>query len=102
MKYMADNRWGCRRDIALNILIYYQGTPVAKCRSSNISRSGMFVETGPLTFFRNTSLEVEFKSGNDARKKIYRLPATVIYSSSKGIGVMFDTAFMPRISHKED
>lgn len=99
MKRMADNRWGCRMNIALSVLIYYRGSPVARCRSSNISHTGMFIEVGPLTFFRGTPLEVEFGSSKSENNVKYRFPATVVYSNSKGVGIMLDNSFMPRISH---
>ena len=67
------------------VLIHHNSLPVASCKMRNISVGGMFVETGPLTYRKNTPLKVEFTLGHTC----FRLPVMVVNQTNEGMGLMF-------------
>ena len=67
------------------VLIHHNSLPVAFCKMRNISAGGLFIETGPLTYRKNTLLEVEFALSG----KCFRLPVMVVNHTEDGMGLMF-------------
>ena len=61
---------------------YYHGS------IDNISRGGIFIETGTCKWRKNEYLEVEFIGCNGNGS--IRLPAVVVHHSEQGVGLMFD------------
>ena len=80
-----EHRCSKRFSQSEKILIHHNALPVAFCKMRNISVGGMFIETGPLTYRKNTPLEVEFVL-ND---RWFRLPVMVVNQTKEGMGLMF-------------
>jgi len=86
-----EHRWSLRKRLTTGVLIYRHGIPVTPCESRDVGLEGMFVKSGPLNYFRNTRLDVEFSlncpdTGQAVR---YRLPAVVVHTANDGLGVTF-------------
>lgn len=86
-----EHRWSLRKRLTTNVLLYHHGIPVARCESRDVGLEGMFVNTGPLNYFRNTRLDVEFSLRNPATGQVARcrLPAIVVHTSNQGLGLTF-------------
>lgn len=74
----------------LKFLLYRNSMPVVTCLSENIGPDGMFVRSSPLSYARNTLIDVEFEVRRDTRPSRYRLPAKVVYTTEKGMGLRFE------------
>ncbi|MCG6968583.1 MAG: PilZ domain-containing protein [Gammaproteobacteria bacterium] len=85
---MIEHRHTKRVAVSDTVSIYHRGTLVANCKTKDLSVDGMALWAGPLQYHRKTMLEVEFASGVDARQSL-RLPAIVVYSATKVLGLMF-------------
>lgn len=75
----------------MNVVLFYNQLPVVACCATNISRDGLFVRTGPVSFHKNAHLEIEFLAQHRDYVDYYRLPATVVYHNRTGLGLQFDT-----------
>ena len=76
--------------IALDVVIYEKGLPVATAASRNVGLEGMCVETMWHLFCTGTPLEEEFIFADTHGGRRYRLPVIVKHVSRRGFGVMFD------------
>ena len=75
--------------VAEKISIYHRGMLVADCKIKDLSIDGMALWAGPLQYHRNTMLEVEIdRSTSDSPDRL-RIPAIVVYSAAKVLGLMF-------------
>ena len=84
-----EHRWSARTLISKRVTLFRNKMPVAVCVAKDIGRGGMFVATGPLTYSKNTILDVEIKLDTDQGPERFRLPACVVYRSEAGVGLMF-------------
>lgn len=85
-----DKRWGQRRTIALDVLIYHRGVPVLRTRTRDLGVQGLFARTGPPGLRAGTPVEVELVVPHAERTDRLRLPATVAYATSEGVGLRFE------------
>jgi hypothetical protein len=85
---MIEHRHTKRVAVSDTVSIYHRNTLVAHCKTKDITVDGMALWAGPLQYHRNTMLEVEFADGDKPRKSL-RLPAIVVYSATKVLGLMF-------------
>lgn len=85
---MIEHRHTKRVAVSEKVSIYHRGSVVAHCKTKDLSVDGMALWAGPLQFHRNTMLEVEFSTNDDSHEPI-RLPALVVYSASRELGLMF-------------
>ncbi|WP_455210044.1 PilZ domain-containing protein [Kaarinaea lacus] len=86
---MIEHRHSKRVEKSEKISIYHRGTFVADCKIKDISTDGMALWAGPLQYHRNTMLEVEFSSPRTHSQESVRIPAIVVYSATKVLGLMF-------------
>ena len=86
---MIEHRHSKRVDVAQKISIYHRGTFVANCKIKDISTEGMALWAGPLQYHRNTVLELEVSTADEASSGSVRIPAIVVYSAAKVLGLMF-------------
>ncbi len=82
-----DHRWASRKEVNMDVMVYRNGLPVTRCKASDISSDGMFIKTGPLSYRRNSCLEVALISADGFDE--VKLSATVVYSNDNGMGLMF-------------
>ncbi len=85
---MIEHRHTKRVGVSENVSIYHRGVLVAYCKIKDLSVEGMALWAGPLQYHRNTVLEVEF-GARDASQQALRLPALVVYSTARELGLMF-------------
>ena len=87
MENTMENRWSQRKAIKINVMLHHNGIPVAHCRCRDLGIEGVFVESGPLTYPKNTLLDLAFLS--DANEITTRVKVMVIHSSGSGLGLRF-------------
>lgn len=85
-----EHRWSERKPLNMDVYVYHRGTPVAACKTRDVSRGGMQIRVGPLGFYKNTPLELEFEILRDGELRRYRLPGNVVHCSRNRMGVMLD------------
>lgn len=94
-----EHRLSMRKKVTLDVLIFRKEFPTVKGKIRNIGLEGMYVETEAVDFPEGVALEVEFaiRSNNEKQDvRQFHLPALVIHSSGKGMGLMF-LIFMPAV-----
>jgi hypothetical protein len=84
-----EHRWNIRHPAVIDVLLHHKEISEIQCKTRNIGRDGLFVETENMTYQPNTLLQVEFESNQDGIKQIHVLPAIVMHSSPDGLGLMF-------------
>lgn len=86
---MIEHRHSKRVETTEKISIHHRGTFVAACKMKDISTDGMALWAGPLQYHRNTMLEVEIGEPHNITEDRIRIPAIVVYSDAKVLGLMF-------------
>jgi hypothetical protein len=86
---MIEHRHNKRVAASGKISIYHRGALVADCKMKDISTEGMAIWAGPLQYHRNTMLEVDINSPGSGSHHTLRIPAIVVYSATKVLGLMF-------------
>jgi hypothetical protein len=84
-----EHRWSTRTPYVTQVSLHHNSLPVAVCSVSNIGQGGIFVKTGPLTYQRNSILDVDIKLKTDQGPKWFHTRTIVIYRSDVGLGLMF-------------
>ncbi|MGD8567311.1 MAG: PilZ domain-containing protein [Gammaproteobacteria bacterium] len=84
-----EKRESTRQPGHIKVLIYRNKLPVATCYTENLGPGGMFVTSSPVTYHRNTRLEVEFEGFFQGSNRRYRIPAQVVFSGRTGMGLRF-------------
>jgi len=84
----VEHRWSSRKDLNINVSLYYP--PIGKINGDtcNISLEGMFVDLHGVKIPPKSRLEVSFNTERDGRVFEHRLPAYVVHGSDQGIGLM--------------
>jgi hypothetical protein len=85
----ADRRWSERVHIALDVVIYHKGLPIAVAQSHNVGLEGMYVETRWHLFSVGTLLEAEFILDESRDCRRHRLPVVVAHVRGNGFGLTF-------------
>ncbi len=85
---LMEHRWNERKSLALDVHIYHRGVPVARCRTRDLSLDGMQICVGPLGFYKNTPLDVEFTTEYEGRPMKHRLGACVVHCTRNRLGLM--------------
>ena len=73
----------------IKFLLYRNRIPVVTCQSENIGPDGMFVQSNPVSYTKNTIVEVEFETRQGGSASRFRLPAKVVYITQNGMGLRF-------------
>lgn len=88
-----EHRYATRFPVQVEVRLYKNRNPMTTAQTRNIALGGMFVETAPRGFRKNSLLEVEITSTLDPEKtNHHRIPALVVHHSDDGLGLAFDTA----------
>jgi hypothetical protein len=83
-----EHRWSSRKNIDLNVSLYYPPVGMVNGRTRNISLEGMFVKVRGVRIPAQARLEVCFTTDNRGRSVEHRLPAYVVHQSDGGVGLM--------------
>ena len=83
-----EHRWSSRKEISLDVNLYYPPVGMINGTTRNISLEGMFVDTHGIDIPRQARLEVAFRTQHGNREKVHRLPAYVVHGSEGGVGLM--------------
>jgi hypothetical protein len=84
-----EKRESTRHPGHIKVLIYRNRLPVVTCFTENLGPGGMFVTSSPVTYHRNTRLDVEFEGFFRGSNSRYRIPAQVVYAGRSGMGLRF-------------
>lgn len=88
-KKQSDHRWSMRQDMTLPVKVFNGGEAIVQGCTQNVGIGGMFVETNPSKLPLNSQLSVAFSISHDGGVSHHRLPATVIWATERGAGLMF-------------
>jgi len=85
-----EHRLSFRTPLLMNVAIYYNGLGLLRARSLDVSRHGMFVDTGAMTLPLYAMVDVAFPLENGIRSTPpQRTPAMVVRCAEQGVGLMF-------------
>lgn len=88
-KNYTDHRWSARLPLTLDVKVFDGGEPIAQGHTQNVGIGGMFIDTHKRKLPLNSRIAVAFSVGAGGNVSHHRLPATVIWSSEEGAGLMF-------------
>lgn len=83
-----EHRWSSRKDIHIDVNLFYPPVGMINGKTRNISLEGMFVDLKGVTIPPQTRLEICFTSSNHGKTTEHRLPAYVVHGSERGVGLM--------------
>ncbi len=84
----VEHRWSPRKPIAMDVSVFYPPIGNIQGRTCNISLEGMYVAIDGTEIPNQARLEVAFTTRNGDEEKVFRLPAYVVHSHEKGVGLM--------------
>lgn len=84
----VEHRWSNRKNLTMDVNLYYPPLGVLNGKTRNISLEGMFVELEGVHIPSQSRLEISFTSESRGTKTEHRLPAYVVHEDDRGIGVM--------------
>jgi hypothetical protein len=85
-----EQRRYVRLSVTMDVWLVQSYMPAMMCTTQNIGPGGMFLRADPLIHPRNSPIQVEFSTtAVNGEKSTYRIPATVSYSTSEGLGLCF-------------
>lgn len=83
-----EHRWSSRKQINLDVNLYYPPIGTINGRTRNISLEGMFVDLKGVRIPAQARLEVAFTAELHGKWIEHRLPAYVVHEGDDGIGLM--------------
>ena len=86
----VERRLTTRHRARTTVYVLLPGPRRRLCRASNLSASGVFVETGNLGLRRGQSVELAFAISLGTVTKIHRRTAVVAHISRGGTGLMME------------
>lgn len=85
----TEHRWSTRKNISIDVSLYYPRVGIINGKTRNISLEGMFVELDGSPIPNKAILEVSFHSDAPGGKTTeHRLPAYAVHKLDGGIGLM--------------
>ncbi|MEE9343664.1 MAG: PilZ domain-containing protein [Gammaproteobacteria bacterium] len=84
----AEHRWSNRKDLEVDVNLYYPPLGQLCGKTKNISLEGMFIELDGINIPPQSRLEVIFTTEDLEGDAEHRLPAYVVHESDGGIGLM--------------
>jgi len=92
-----EHRCGARHPLTATVTLYSREGEFVRARMSEVSISGMFVETPAEMFCLNSVIDLEMTVPGTAGLRTYRWKAMVIRKTDHGVGLMFDHVRPPAI-----
>jgi len=83
-----EHRWSSRKEINLNVNLYYPPVGMINGTTQNISLEGMYVAVIGVDIPPQARLEVCFTAETRGKSIEHRLPAYVVHGGDSGIGLM--------------
>jgi hypothetical protein len=83
-----EHRWSSRKEINLNVNLYYPPVGMINGTTENISLEGMYVAVNGVDIPPQARLEVCFTAETRGKSIEHRLPAYVVHGGNSGIGLM--------------
>lgn len=84
----VEHRWSTRKQLAMDVSLYYPPIGMINGRTRDVSLEGMFVELRGVHIPAQSRLEVSFTAGTEDRQTEHRLPAYVVHEREGGVGLM--------------
>jgi len=84
----AEHRWSSRKEIHLDVNLYYPPIGMINGRTRNISLEGMFIDLAGVRIPAQARLEVAFTAELHGKCTEHRLPAYVVHAGQNGVGLM--------------
>lgn len=85
----TDHRWSTRQSVSLPVKLFNGGETLLQGQTQNLGIGGMFVQTRRKKLPLNAEISVAFSLCANGNTSHHRLPATVVWSSEDGAGLMF-------------
>lgn len=83
-----EHRWSSRKNINIDVNLYYPPVGMICGKTRNISLEGMFVDLQGVSIPPQARLEICFTAQTRGAATEHRLPAYVVHNSDAGIGLM--------------
>jgi hypothetical protein len=83
-----EHRWSSRKNININVSLYYPPVGMINGTTRNISLEGMFVDLQGVTIPPLARLEICFSAESRGQNVEHRLPAYVVHGDDAGVGLM--------------
>ncbi|MEE9422788.1 MAG: PilZ domain-containing protein [Gammaproteobacteria bacterium] len=84
----VEHRWSNRKDLTLDVDLYYPPLGTLNGKTRNISLEGMYIELEGVHIPAQSRLEIAFTSKARGTTTEHRLPAYVVHEDKDGIGLM--------------
>lgn len=84
----VEHRWSSRKEINLEVNLYYPPVGMINGKTRNVSLEGMFVELKGVHIPPQSRLEICFTAESRGKTMEHRLPAYVVHERQGGIGLM--------------
>ncbi len=84
----AEHRWSSRKEINLDVNLYYPPIGMINGTTHNISLEGMYLSINGIDIPPQTQLEICFTAATHGKSIEHQLQASVIHGSVNGIGLM--------------
>ncbi len=84
----VEHRWSSRKNLAMEVNLYYPPMGMLNGKTRNISLEGMFVELEGVQIPAQSRLEISFRAKTNGETTEHRLPAYVVHEGKEGIGLM--------------
>jgi len=83
-----EHRWSSRKNINIDVDLYYPPVGIINGKTRNVSLEGMFVALEGTSIPPQARLEICFTAETHGKTTQHRLPAYVVHGSEQGVGLM--------------
>jgi len=84
----TEHRWSSRKEINMNVNLYYPPIGMVNGTTRNVSLEGMYVDLKGVSIPAQSRLEISFTADSPIKSTEHRLPAYVVHSKNGGVGLM--------------
>jgi len=84
----VEHRWSSRKEINMDVNIYYPPVGMIDGQTRNVSLEGMYVDLKGVNIPPQARLEVCFTTETRGTPTEHRLPAYVVHGNDVGVGLM--------------
>jgi hypothetical protein len=84
----VEHRWSSRKEINMDVSLYYPPVGMINGKTRNVSLEGMFVDLSGVNIPPQARLEICFSAESRGRTTEHRLPAYVVHGGDSGVGLM--------------
>lgn len=88
-KKITDHRWSTRQSLSVPVKLFNGGEPLLRGQTENLGIGGMFIHTDHTKLPLNSDISVAFTVSANGSTSHHRLPATVVWATDDGAGLMF-------------